>query len=250
MNTEHCVSKLGLAGFCLLAIFCLTNSTQAQSEGGSPPHIVSTSPATGKSDVDPGTKEITVTFDQDMDRGFSWTGGGPNYPTIEPGKKPHWRDKRTCVLSVKLEPGHYYRVGINSLSYHGFSGVSGVAVTPTAITFRTSGTPLPKKTPKIVSLNPPNGAKDVSASLTEVRVTFNVKMGGGMSWCGGGPNFPDSPAGKDAYWTDDGKTCVLPVQLKPGWSYEMSINCPSFQNFKSEQGVSLSPVSYSFSTGQ
>jgi len=68
-----------------------------------------------------------------------------------------------------------------------------------------------------------------------------------MSWCGDGPTFPGSPA-KDAYWTQDGKTCVLPVDLKPGSQYELGLNSPSFRNFRSAQGVALTPVIYTFKT--
>jgi len=76
-----------------------------------PPRIVSATPAAGATEVDPATSEIVVTFDRDMGRGFSWTGGGPDYPPTAAGRKPHWRDARTAVLPVKLEAGHYYRVG-------------------------------------------------------------------------------------------------------------------------------------------
>src|SRR3954451_12762436 len=78
------------------------------------PRIVATSPVIGANDVDPSLKEITVTFDRDMAGGFSWTGSGPEYPG---SGKPAWKDKRTCALPVKLDSGHYYRVGINSQSH-------------------------------------------------------------------------------------------------------------------------------------
>jgi hypothetical protein len=104
------------------------------------------------------------------------------------------------------------------------------------------------KAPEIVSLSPPDGAGDVNPAVTELRVTFNMRMGGGMSWCGGGPNFPTIPEGKNAFWTEDGKTCVLPVALKPGWKYELGLNGASFKNFQSDQGVPLEPVDYTFKT--
>jgi hypothetical protein len=212
------------------------------------PRIVATSPKVGDRDVDPAVKEITVTFDRDMDSGFSWTGSGPNFPTIPEGARPHWRDSRTCVLPVELKSGHDYRVGINSMSYHGFSGTNGLPTAVSAIYFTTSGPKTLIKTPEIVSLEPANGATDVSPAVAELRVTFNVPMGRGMSWCGGGPNFPTTPDGQKAHWTDDGKTCVLPVQLKPGWEYHLGINCPSFKNFRSDEGVPLVPVGYTFKT--
>jgi hypothetical protein len=234
---------------CLLAGLGITTLANAQADKpDAPPHIIATSPKIGVTSVDPALKEITVTFDRDMGGGFSWTGGGVSYPKSPEGARVRWRDKRTCVLPVTLQPGHYYRVGINSMSYHGFCGENGVPVTPSAITFRTSGASVGPKTPKIVSLDPPNGAKDVSSAVTELRVTFDIPMGGGMSWCGGGPGFPASPEGKKAYWTKDGKTCVLPVELKPGREYQLGLNSRSYQNFTSEEGVPLTPVGYTFKT--
>ena len=70
-----------------------------------PPRIVATSPKIGETDVKSELTEITVTFDRDMQAGFSWTGGPPDFPNGSEGKKPQWRDKRTCVLPVKLESG-------------------------------------------------------------------------------------------------------------------------------------------------
>src|ERR1051326_3972191 len=127
------------------------------------PKIVSTTPAIGTTDVDPGLKEITVTFDQDMRRGMSWTGGGPEFPDSPSGAKARWVDKRTCALPVTLVPGHRYRVGINAPSFHNFQSESGVAVAASAITFSTRGTPA--KAPKIVAINPRNGTNNVSPAL-------------------------------------------------------------------------------------
>ena len=144
-----------------------TNATAeaAPVEKTGPPEIVATSPETGATDVDPALTEITVTFNRDMGEGFSWTGSGPNYPTGPEGQRAHWRDKRTCVLPVRLARGHLYRVGINSMSFHGFSSASGAPVTPSEIYFTTQGASAQLKrlvsTPKIVGLEPKNGAQDV-----------------------------------------------------------------------------------------
>lgn len=216
------------------------------------PQIVSTSPAAGATDVDPSTAEITVTFDQGMGRGFSWTGGGPYFPTLADDKKPFWRDARTCVLSVKLERGRFYRVGIQSDSFRNFRSSEGVPALPSAIYFTTPGAGEKEKDrlrkPKIVAIVPTNGAKNVDPSLGELRVTFDRPMGPGFSWTGSGPAFPTSPEGKAAYWTEDRKTCVLPVELKPGRQYRLGLNSPSFINFQSESGVPLEPVVYTFAT--
>jgi Bacterial Ig-like domain len=224
----------------------------AAQAGQGAPQIASSEPARGAKDVDPGLKEITVTFDQDMDGGMSWTGGGPQFPKIPEGKKGYWRDKRTCVLPVKLQPGHSYRVGINSQSYRNFRSTAGVPAMTASIWFSTSGTAAPSDTgsqpPRIVSMSPANGATEVSPSVKELRVTFNVAMGEGCSWTGSGPQFPTIPEGKKPSWTEDHKSCVLPVELKPNSQYRLGLNSQSFHNFQSADGVPLVPVVYTFKT--
>jgi hypothetical protein len=229
-----------------------TGETSTSAEAGGVPKIIATSPKIGAKNVDPGVKEITVTFDRDMGDGMSWTGGPPNIPKSPTGAHAAWKDNRTCVLPVQLEGGRYYRVGINSTSYQNFRSAAGVPAHPAAIYFTTRGASgdLEAKTqvPTVVACDPPNGAQDVSTSVTELRVTFDVPMGGGMSWCGGGDDFPKSPEGVRAHWTEDRRTCVLPVELKPGMTYNISLNAPSYKNFQSDGGVPLVPVSYTFRT--
>jgi RNA polymerase sigma-70 factor (ECF subfamily) len=219
-----------------------------------PPKIIAASPAMGASDVDPALSEITVTFDSDMGGGMSWTGGPPELPDIPQGQKPYWRNKRTCVLPVKLEPARKYRVGINAPSFQNFRSVVGIPAEITAIIFSTRGysenTITAQHKPVIVGMNPPNGAADVNSNTTELRVTFNIPMSGGCSWVGGGPNFPEIPQGQKAYWLPDKTTCVLPVRLKPNWEYRLGLNSQTFTNFRSEGGVPLDPVLYTFKTGQ
>ena len=224
----------------------------AAAKNESAPRILKTSPAVGAKDVDPATKEITITFDRDMAGGFSWTGGGPEFPPGRSGEKPTWRDKRTCALPVTLEAGKYYRVGINSTSHQNFRGADGVPVKPSAIYFTTKGAgdDVQQKTakPQIVKMTPENRATNVDPKTTELRVTFNVPMKNGFSWTGGGPSFPEAPAGKKPFWTDDQKTCVLPVELKSGAEYRIGLNSPSHKNFQTANGVPLDPVTYTFKT--
>jgi hypothetical protein len=230
------------------------DNSAAETAPTAPPAIVETLPKVGAKDIDPSTSEITVTFDRDMSEGFSWTGSGPEHPVTPEGKKPFWRDKRTCVLPVELKEGKYYRVGINSTSFQNFKSAEGVPARPSAIYFTTKGAGEEQvgqtNVPKIVKMSPPNDATDVDPTIKELRVTFNVPMGGGFSWTGSGPKYPKSPQGKRPSWTSDRKTCVLPVQLKPNTEYQLGINSPSHKNFQSAAGVPFDPpVIYSFTTG-
>jgi beta-lactamase regulating signal transducer with metallopeptidase domain len=227
----------------------------ASGDAAAPPTIVATSPAVGATEVDPALTEITVTFNQDMGGGFSWTGGGPEYPPTRKDSKIQWRDKRTCVLPVNLEAGHYYRVGINSTSHQNFRSATGAAALPSAIFFTTQGASEDLKAmtrvPQVVHFDPDNGAQNISPTVTELRVTFTVPMGGGCSWCTAGDDdhdFPKGVEGKQSYWTEDKKICVLPVELKPGMTYRLSLNAPEYKNFQSEADVPLEPVQYTFKT--
>jgi hypothetical protein len=97
------------------------------------------SPENGAKDVDPGITEIVVTFDRPMAGGFSWTGGGENFPTIPAGQKPSWSaDKKTCKLPVALKPNWQYRLGLNSVSFKNFASAGGVPLEPVVNEFRTS----------------------------------------------------------------------------------------------------------------
>jgi len=100
--------------------------------------------------------------------------------------------------------------------------------------------------PTIVSMQPLNGATDVSSSIQLITVTFDRPMGGGFSWTGGGEHYPETTG--EPYWSTDRKTCCLPVALKPNWNYKFGLNSQSFKNFKSEQGYPLTPVVWIFST--
>ena len=101
--------------------------------------------------------------------------------------------------------------------------------------------------PAVVSMVPANNATKVSPALTELSVTFNVPMGKGFSWTGGGENFPEGTGSPK--WSADGKTCTMPVKLKPNWSYRLGLNSQSHKNFQSARGVPLDPVLWQFSTG-
>jgi hypothetical protein len=108
--------------------------------------------------------------------------------------------------------------------------------------------PPPPGPPQVVSMDPTNGATGVSPSLDKLVVVFDRPMGGGFSWTGGGEQMPEGAG--SPYWSADKKTCTLPVRLKPNWSYRLGLNSPSHRNFRSEEGLPLERVVWTFSTGQ
>ena len=99
--------------------------------------------------------------------------------------------------------------------------------------------------PQVVSLSPEHLATDVDAKTTKkLIVEFDQAMEDGRSVCGGGPDFPNV---KDTSWKNP-KTFVIEVELEPDHKYEMSLNCPSFRNFRNTKGMELVPVPWSFTT--
>ncbi|MCX5771128.1 MAG: Ig-like domain-containing protein [Candidatus Hydrogenedentes bacterium] len=107
----------------------------------------------------------------------------------------------------------------------------------------------PAGPPQIVSLEPANGATNVTSGATQAVVTFDQPMGGGMSFTtrGGPDKFPEM-TGKPV-WSADKKTITATMQLGPNRQYVIGVNSPNHANFKNEQGVALVPVIWEFTTG-
>ncbi len=232
----------------LLLTGCVT-APRADVTVQQPPAIAQSSPAIGALDVDPATTEIRVTFDQDMlTRGYSWTGGGDLFP--ETTGKPHWEDRRTCVLPVTLEPAHAYRVGINSSSHHNFRTTAGTPAASDVIWFTTVGaseeTIQSLELPTVTSLLPAEGATDLPAGKTTLQVTFDRPMGKGVSWVRLGDDFPEGDA--KPRWSKGGTVCSLKVELEPGRSYRVGLNSSRHNNFTNAAGIPLEPVVWTFST--
>ena len=102
--------------------------------------------------------------------------------------------------------------------------------------------------PEVVEISPANDEENVPTSTTQLSVTFNMPMGEGMSWTGGGDAFPKTPEGEKATWSNDGRTCTLPVTLEPDHKYRLGLNSLSHNNFQSKWGVPLKPMVYTFRT--
>ena len=101
------------------------------------PKVIKAVPDNGERNVDPGLREIRVTFDQPMDTGgASFVGGGPTFPKLRGG--PQWVDDRTCILPVQLDPNHEYWTSVNSGRFTNFRSKSGEIAGVYPIGFRTA----------------------------------------------------------------------------------------------------------------
>lgn len=103
-----------------------------------PPVVVKTVPEAGASDVDSKTTEIKVTFSKEMSDGeWSWvTVSEGSFPKLD-GKPKYEKDKKTCVLPVKLEPGKTYAIWVNSEKFGNFKDADGRSAVPYLLVFRT-----------------------------------------------------------------------------------------------------------------
>lgn len=134
--------KTKLVSFTVGALFALgaTAVGQPVSLESAAPVVVKTVPVAGATDVDPALPEIKVTYSKSMQDGsWSWsTWGEENYP--ETTGKPHYlADGRTCVLPVKLQPGKFYALWLNSDKFKNFTDTGGGAAVPYLLTFTTAG---------------------------------------------------------------------------------------------------------------
>jgi hypothetical protein len=186
-----------------------------------------------------------------MQTGMSWCGGGPNYPEVTGSGT--WVDSRTCVLPVRLQPGHQYQLGINCQSFQNFRSVDGTPAQPTPLRFRTArlerAGPIDMEPPRVAEMTPPNGAREVDPSLSEIHITFDKPMGQGRSLVGGGEMFPPTDESRPLRWSEDRRTFVWPVSLEPDHHYRFGINSHTFANFRSEDGVPVAPTRVDFWTG-
>lgn len=104
-----------------------------------PPVVVKTVPVAGATEVDPARTEIRVTFSKAMQDGsWSWsTWGEENFPELI-GKPRYLPDGRTCVATVKLQPGKFYATWLNSEKFKNFKDANGQPAVPYLLTFTTT----------------------------------------------------------------------------------------------------------------
>lgn len=119
-------------------------------------------------------------------------------------------------------------------------GVSVMAVQNIRNCGRTSS----ENAPKIVSVTPADGAKDVDPNLGEIVVCFDRPMQGRVSLTGDGwPTLIGTPE-FDSTMTN----LTIRVALKPETEYTLGFNSRSHKKFASADGIPLTPCVYTFRT--
>ena len=90
--------------------------------------------------------------------------------------------------------------------------------------FCAAGPPLENAQPVVLKTTPVAGTADVDPATTELRVTFSKPMGDGNgSWAQVSDDPFSTTTGKPHH-LPDGRTCVLPVELKPDHFYVVGSN--------------------------
>jgi RNA polymerase sigma factor (sigma-70 family) len=103
-----------------------------------PPVVVKTVPAAGSDDVDPDTKEVSITFSKTMmDQTWSWATDGRYGEELEGEKPAYNKDKKTIVRAVTLKPNTTYAVWINTAKFDNFRDENDNPAVPYLYTFRT-----------------------------------------------------------------------------------------------------------------
>ena len=124
---------------CLVFMVAPTNSRGEEASIKTlPPVVVKTIPAAGDDKVDPKVTEIQVTFSKEMeDASWSWaTLSESTFPKVD-GKSKYLKDKKTCVLPVKLEAGKTYAIWVNSEKFTNFRDTNGLTAVPYLLVFET-----------------------------------------------------------------------------------------------------------------
>lgn len=104
------------------------------------PVVVKTIPESGAIDVDPNLSELSVTFSKKMfPYGFAWCSAGGNLPETPDKDYSHFlSDQKTCVLTVRLEPGMRYHIWINlPPEFLAFRDLDNTPAVPYLFTFET-----------------------------------------------------------------------------------------------------------------
>jgi len=126
-----------LVTLSVIALLSCPALAKKPSVASMPPVVVKTVPQAGDTKVDPGLKQIKVTFSKDMKTNKMWSFVKVSKDTYPETGGPKYTDKRTIVLPVTLKPGKTYAIWINSGKYNAFRDAQNNPAVPYLLVFET-----------------------------------------------------------------------------------------------------------------
>jgi hypothetical protein len=102
------------------------------------------------------------------------------------------------------------------------------------------------KGPKLVSMEPSDGAQDVDPTIVVIRFVFDRPMKSGMALIRSDGTFPEG-AGKPT-WDVEGRVLTFTVRLTPGTAYRFGLNAEDMYGFQDRDGSPLRPIVVIFRT--
>ena len=166
-----------------LALIAPADANATYNVNNMPPSVVRTIPQAGAMTVDPGLKEIRVTFSKDMmtHEMWSWCSQTPEtFPQSDTSAIRYLDDRRTCVLPVTLQPGKTYVLWINSQKFGHFKDLSAQSAVPYLLVFKTGD----KRVASTVE-----GAKAIATAAAEAWLTLVDRGDSAESWKTGAHAF-------------------------------------------------------------
>lgn len=238
--------------YAVVALMMLSNAAGMKALAGQTPKVLDTVPAANANDVDPHLSQIVVTFDMAV-KTDSWSVvqvGEVAFPELVGDEPISFRDNKTCVIKVKLQPETAYGIALNSRTRKGFkSAADETPAEPCQLLFRTGrDKPAEPEGPRVVKTDPPDGAADLEAGTFDLTVVFSEPMKQGPASITTPPDGPHlkiigKPAWKDA------RTFVVPVILPPATRYRVGINMGENKRFASAgDGTPAVPREFTFGT--
>jgi len=134
------IGMLLLAAIVMAGVGVAANQTEVTVKS-MPPSVIKTVPQAGDTAVDPSLKEIRVTFSKDMmtKEMWSWCSQSPQtFPEIDKTKIRYLKDKRTCVLPVRLKAGKTYVIWVNTQKFNSFKDTESNSAVPYLLVFQTA----------------------------------------------------------------------------------------------------------------
>jgi hypothetical protein len=213
------------------------------------PVIVSSTPANGATGVSPQLLTVEITFDKEMQSGYSITRNKKIDDTIS------WSDTKTFQITINepLLSSTEFVYTLNPDGHSsGFRSEDGIALARnTEVSFVTADD---DTEPEISSSTPQNGATGVSRDISEILITFDDAMQHAWSFSWGDlENFVQDPTGQGAAdWVSSNTIRInIDSQLDANTAYTITLN-PSghSNNFRNGTDVILPEnTEFSFETG-